>query len=179
MAFFSSCTSHYTRHSRCHESDITGQLREGYSRISLSASDHESRDGFRGPRAAASAARSAREGLQAVERAVEAVLVAGEYARVGVLPDGLERPARRQGADARRVARDPQRVVAERGVVAGAQGPPAGRRVEHRVAAGARLDGTGDGADPADHRRVAQAVADRKSTRLNSSHVSISYAVFC
>src|SRR5437870_6907893 len=27
--------------------------------------------------------------------------------------------------------------------------------------------------------RVAQARADRKSTRLNSSHVAISYAVFC
>src|SRR5437868_11240269 len=30
-----------------------------------------------------------------------------------------------------------------------------------------------------DGRMVAQPLADRKSTRLNSSHVSISYAVFC
>src|SRR5207253_10703856 len=35
----------------------------------------------------------------------------------------------------------------------------------------------GDGFDP--HRFEAVAVKDRKSTRLNSSHVAISYAVFC
>src|SRR5438067_3076086 len=29
------------------------------------------------------------------------------------------------------------------------------------------------------HRRVVIRIPDRKSTRLNSSHVSISYAVFC
>src|SRR5699024_12821308 len=29
------------------------------------------------------------------------------------------------------------------------------------------------------HQLVKQMIADRKSTRLNSSHVSISYAVFC
>src|SRR5438874_6659343 len=37
-------------------------------------------------------------------------------------------------------------------------------------------------ADPADERRksgVGSAAQDRKSTRLNSSHVEISYAVFC
>src|SRR3989442_10660358 len=33
------------------------------------------------------------------------------------------------------------------------------------------------GAEP--HGAIAQAVIDRKSTRLNSSHVRISYAVFC
>src|SRR5207249_8064120 len=32
---------------------------------------------------------------------------------------------------------------------------------------------------PLDDRRVLEARRDRKSTRLNSSHVSISYAVFC
>src|SRR5699024_12822165 len=31
----------------------------------------------------------------------------------------------------------------------------------------------------ADYARCAQMLGDRKSTRLNSSHVSISYAVFC
>src|SRR5690606_40016340 len=41
------------------------------------------------------------------------------------------------------------------------QRPPRGRGAVHRFAAG----GTGRG--------------DRKSTRLNSSHVKISYAVFC
>src|SRR5690606_22695186 len=32
---------------------------------------------------------------------------------------------------------------------------------------------------PLEERRVATALLDRKSTRLNSSHVKISYAVFC
>src|SRR3989442_4804204 len=32
---------------------------------------------------------------------------------------------------------------------------------------------------PFDDKRVRQALRDRKSTRLNSSHVRISYAVFC
>src|SRR3712207_8379514 len=31
----------------------------------------------------------------------------------------------------------------------------------------------------AGHGRIARAVGDRKSTRLNSSHANISYAVFC
>src|SRR5699024_8515836 len=35
------------------------------------------------------------------------------------------------------------------------------------------------GVSDADHRLHEELVADRKSTRLNSSHVSISYAVFC
>src|SRR5699024_11360112 len=34
-------------------------------------------------------------------------------------------------------------------------------------------------ADKMEDLRVADAITDRKSTRLNSSHVSISYAVFC
>src|SRR5207249_7196010 len=37
----------------------------------------------------------------------------------------------------------------------------------------------GDVTDPAAWARAAGGVRDRKSTRLNSSHVSISYAVFC
>src|SRR5438874_4589117 len=38
----------------------------------------------------------------------------------------------------------------------------------------------GGGVTPERHRRVIQhAASDRKSTRLNSSHVEISYAVFC
>src|SRR5438067_10039368 len=43
-----------------------------------------------------------------------------------------------------------------------------GERAEQRV---------GDCRRP--HRSTARRSADRKSTRLNSSHVSISYAVFC
>src|SRR5437868_12875699 len=44
-----------------------------------------------------------------------------------------------------------------------------------------RSPGTTDGGAVADVIRVGQILAeqDRKSTRLNSSHVSISYAVFC
>src|SRR5207249_9924387 len=45
--------------------------------------------------------------------------------------------------------------------------PPSGGRPHHPGDAGARRK------EPADP------VPDRKSTRLNSSHVSISYAVFC
>src|SRR5207249_6923931 len=75
-------------------------------------------------------------------------------------------------------------------------------RVAHLVegmhqGAGARLDDVGRGpvpgerfpVDPRLHQHLPQAVTprgdslgqvlDRKSTRLNSSHVSISYAVFC
>src|SRR5690349_23499208 len=39
--------------------------------------------------------------------------------------------------------------------------------------------GTGDPHSGAFERAVALAEKDRKSTRLNSSHVEISYAVFC
>src|SRR5690242_21088110 len=35
------------------------------------------------------------------------------------------------------------------------------------------------GLQPAAHQRAQRAPRDRKSTRLNSSHMSISYAVFC
>src|SRR5699024_11855253 len=44
-----------------------------------------------------------------------------------------------------------------------------------RVSAGAAGGAPGRAAPP----RAAGALLDRKSTRLNSSHVSISYAVFC
>src|SRR4051794_41541583 len=49
---------------------------------------------------------------------------------------------------------------------------------------GLRLGGRGVGDDHhglrrAPHRRRVPALLDRKSTRLNSSHPSISYAVFC
>src|SRR2546426_3650979 len=48
-----------------------------------------------------------------------------------------------------------------------------------------RVDGTGDevfahtALAPDQNRRVGVGDADRKSTRLNSSHLVISYAVFC
>src|SRR3712207_8010174 len=55
---------------------------------------------------------------------------------------------------------------------------PGGRRGR-----GARRDGGSRGRpDPAagaDHPDLRRSAADRKSTRLNSSHANISYAVFC
>src|SRR5258707_11970362 len=50
------------------------------------------------------------------------------------------------------------------------------RRVQHRDVGSATAPA--GGADGAGHRR-AHAGGDRKSTRLNSSHANISYAVFC
>src|SRR3712207_8344697 len=41
------------------------------------------------------------------------------------------------------------------------------------------LAATGPIRDETHHRRQIVALADRKSTRLNSSHANISYAVFC
>src|SRR5207249_10904904 len=43
----------------------------------------------------------------------------------------------------------------------------------------ARFDRKGKGVERGQSRTTAQMREDRKSTRLNSSHVSISYAVFC
>src|SRR5699024_11501964 len=65
-----------------------------------------------------------------------------------------------RGAAARSRARE--RVVA------------AGFVVLHR-----RCAGVGDQPEPDAHPGRSAAGVDRKSTRLNSSHVSISYAVFC
>src|SRR5438067_13649796 len=56
----------------------------------------------------------------------------------------------------------------------GAAGNPGGRIPNFLGIAGAAPDG----ANPGGRQRLV-GVADRKSTRLNSSHVSISYAVFC
>src|SRR5207249_7734954 len=57
------------------------------------------------------------------------------------------------------------------------------RRDQRQPSEGATL-GCRPGGPPGDAERAPRAgrqpsVADRKSTRLNSSHVSISYAVFC
>src|SRR3712207_8101864 len=51
-------------------------------------------------------------------------------------------------------------------------GAKAARRVEGP-------SGRAHGGDPAAHRPLASRRGDRKSTRLNSSHANISYAVFC
>src|SRR5207302_10815731 len=73
---------------------------------------------------------------------------------------------------------DAQRGERERDEVAAAPGGPRLRRGRHGAVAGARRRSARDKSQVADLRR-APATADRKSTRLNSSHVKISYAVFC
>src|SRR5690606_40800096 len=56
------------------------------------------------------------------------------------------------------------------------------------VQMGARISGAGTSVltiqgverlHPTEHRVIGDRIVDRKSTRLNSSHVKISYAVFC
>src|SRR3989442_4450337 len=60
----------------------------------------------------------------------------------------------------------------------GARG--AARRGAHAARAVGRADPLHElGHRGDDERRAARPTADRKSTRLNSSHVRISYAVFC
>src|SRR3712207_8019346 len=70
---------------------------------------------------------------------------------------------------------DQARLLGERDEDVGADGParrvgPAQQRLDARHAGGADVDDrlVGDGE-----------LVDRKSTRLNSSHANISYAVFC
>src|SRR5690606_41276277 len=57
----------------------------------------------------------------------------------------------------------------------------AGRRLPHRDAAVGQRQPVGSPAQLASPRQCARehVAEDRKSTRLNSSHVKISYAVFC
>src|SRR5699024_12715651 len=58
-------------------------------------------------------------------------------------------------------------------------GQRGGHGEQHRAADGGRGPGDDLRRPPRTRRRPDQSVQDRKSTRLNSSHVSISYAVFC
>lgn len=68
--------------------------------------------------------------LQSLKRAVKLVLVSRVRARVGVLPEGRVCPSGREGADARCVASDPERIRgSERRAVASAGGPPVRSRV--------------------------------------------------
>src|SRR5918999_806651 len=102
------------------------------------------------------------EGQQAGRGAVEDVLVTGEEARVGELPEGVEAPAGRKRPDGAAVAGDPQRVVVrETAVVAGAGRPPVGGGVDDRPAAGPRAVGVDEVGDPRPHRALAQPVAGR------------------
>src|SRR5699024_12500848 len=61
-------------------------------------------------------------------------------------------------------------VAGHHGERRGASRAASAQRLDHVAEHGARMPGRTAGARPA---------PDRKSTRLNSSHVSISYAVFC
>src|SRR5699024_11865092 len=65
-------------------------------------------------------------------------------------------------------------TVGSRTVERGVRDCRAGRRAEGR-----QRDEHQCESEPADERCAPQLAQDRKSTRLNSSHVSISYAVFC
>ena len=97
--------------------------------------------------------------LQTGRVTVEVVLVTGGGTRIGVLPESLVLPAIRQSADAAGIAGDPQWVVgSERGAITGASLPPIGSGVDYRVAALAGMVGVGEILDPADHRRIAQAI---------------------
>src|SRR5207249_10516607 len=88
----------------------------------------------------------------------DALPILHDFARHGMDVDGLERERlRRRRREARERARDRVQPVDF------GQDPP-GRLGERRVEVPAVL---------------LLALRDRKSTRLNSSHVSISYAVFC
>src|SRR5690606_41560216 len=85
-------------------------------------------------------------------------------------------PTRRSSDLEKQMASGPRRPcgAARRSCVAGAQ-------VGHRRAVSGihhPQDGEGCG-DPGTAEQIAAPAIDRKSTRLNSSHVKISYAVFC
>src|SRR3712207_8138562 len=64
------------------------------------------------------------------------------------------------------------------GVVPAADGVVPAAPLDH-VAAGRAISAGGAGAVAPQFGRDADAGVDRKSTRLNSSHANISYAVFC
>src|SRR3712207_6895135 len=59
------------------------------------------------------------------------------------------------------------------------RGVQAGEGVGSAGGEGRARGGAGEAAPGADVERCLPLVADRKSTRLNSSHANISYAVFC
>src|SRR3712207_7703293 len=75
----------------------------------------------------------------------------------------------------RRAARDGGARGARSAGVPAAPGPPRGERLRPRHAP----DDLGGAAPRAPEHRDPGHVEDRKSTRLNSSHANISYAVFC
>src|SRR3712207_8202288 len=61
----------------------------------------------------------------------------------------------------------------------GAGGTAAGRSASRPLGCRGQEDDQGGQEARLRHRRRAEFRADRKSTRLNSSHANISYAVFC
>src|SRR5207302_11199769 len=71
-----------------------------------------------------------------------------------------------------------QQVLERQGV--GAEAANRERRPVDRQRGDDRIESRAVGKPRVDHRRCfVDASSDRKSTRLNSSHVKISYAVFC
>src|SRR3712207_8527020 len=61
----------------------------------------------------------------------------------------------------------------------GGVGPGPGAAAEPRLHRAQRERGGSRGGRPGTEEGTAEAPGDRKSTRLNSSHANISYAVFC
>src|SRR3712207_7749187 len=66
-----------------------------------------------------------------------------------------------------------------RGSVVGRQGLLTPKQLRSSARVRLRQDVSADASLPVTHRLLVSAVVDRKSTRLNSSHANISYAVFC
>src|SRR2546427_6900336 len=64
-------------------------------------------------------------------------------------------------------------------IIASCSGRIASFEIPCRMIAVEELPLTSSGRDPKDQAELAGASGDRKSTRLNSSHSQISYAVFC
>src|SRR5207249_11242813 len=108
---------------------------------------------------------------------VARVVGGASFLRIGgeaelVVPDQMDGAAGGVALEARQVERLRHNALrGERCVAVDQQGERHRPVVNRVLAAAIGLIGAGP---PFDHR-----VQDRKSTRLNSSHVSISYAVFC
>src|SRR5690606_40531877 len=87
----------------------------------------------------------------------------------------LFRSARKQAADTLQAAENRQSEL-DRAATAAIQALSQAR--EARARAEERLNAAEERRKDAEH-RIRELLEDRKSTRLNSSHVQISYAVFC
>ena len=100
--------------------------------------------------------------LQTSHVTVEVVLVSGDGARIGVLPESVIAPPSGQSANTASITSDPQRASrSESGVVTGASTPPVSGGVDDGVATDTGMVSVGEVADPINHRGSAQAIASR------------------